>query len=222
MTDNSPENWARVKELFEGALDCVPEQRSQYLRSNEPDAGIRAEVERLLGEHDDAGSFLSSPAFERVQFQPKPYAHRLSPGEILTQRFQVVRFIAAGGMGEVYEARDLELRENLAIKTIKLEGLQSGDALDRFKREVHLARKVTHPNVCRVFDIFRHKADSGEEIVFVSMELLQGESLAERLRSAGRLTPADALVLIEQICADWAQLIALESFTAISSPAMWS
>lgn len=107
-------------------------------------------------------------------------------------------------MGEVYEAEDLALKETLAIKTIRHEVLRQNNALARFKREVHLARKVTHPNICRVFDIFWHKTTQAEgesAIVFVSMELLQGETLSERIRQAGRFTAEEALPLINQIAA---------------------
>lgn len=200
----SPENWDRVKDLFEAALERDPEQRSAYLRQNASDPGVREEVERLLVEHDQASGFLSSPAFEGLQFQPKQSEHRFLPGEVLAGRFRIVRFIAAGGMGEVYETQDLELRENLAIKTIKPEVLRQSNALERFRREVHLARKVTHSNVCRVFDLFRCKSQASNadrEVVFVSMELLEGESLSERIRRVGSFAPQEALPLIAQMCA---------------------
>jgi serine/threonine protein kinase/tetratricopeptide (TPR) repeat protein len=200
---NSPENWGRVKELFEAALERDPARRSAYLLENTADPKVREEVERLLMKYALAGSFLSTPVFECLKFQPSELADRFLPGEILAGRFQVVHFIAAGGMGEVYEAQDLELRESLAIKTIKPEVLQLPNALARFKREVHLARKVTHPNVCRVFDLFRYKSDANKpdsEGVFISMELLTGESLSERIRR-GIFTPQEALPLIAQMAA---------------------
>jgi serine/threonine protein kinase/tetratricopeptide (TPR) repeat protein len=199
----SPENWDRIKELFDAALERDSEQRFTYLRENAPDPSVRYEVERLLAEHDQAGSFLSGPAYEGLQLQPKQFEHRFLAGEMLAGRFRIVRFIAAGGMGEVYEAQDLELQESLAIKTIKPEVLQQSNALERFKREVHLARKVTHLNVCRVFDLFRCKSEASEsgEVVFVSMELLEGESLSERIRRAGCFDAQEALPLIAQLCA---------------------
>jgi eukaryotic-like serine/threonine-protein kinase len=78
---------------------------------------------------------------------------------VLAGRFRIVRFIAGGGMGEVYEAEDQELRERVAVKIIRQEILAQPNAVARFKREVYLARKITHPNVCRIFDLFRHKPD---------------------------------------------------------------
>ncbi|HSA97220.1 MAG TPA: serine/threonine-protein kinase, partial [Acidobacteriota bacterium] len=124
-------------------------------------------------------------------------------GQTLAGRFRVLRLIAKGGMGEVYEAEDLELGETVALKTVRAEIAESPQALERFKTEVHLARKVTHPSVCRIFDVFRHREEGsgpgGPEATFLTMELLRGETLATRLARAGRMAPAEALPLVEQM-----------------------
>jgi serine/threonine protein kinase len=128
--------------------------------------------------------------------------HRFSAAELLAGRFKIIRFIAAGGMGEVYEAEDLELGERVAIKAIHSEILEGADSISRFKREVNLARKVTHPNVCRVFDLFRHtrSGSTGDrDAVFISMELLHGKTLAETLEQHRRLTMEHALPLVRQM-----------------------
>jgi len=126
-----------------------------------------------------------------------------SPGQTLADRFRVSRFIARGGMGEVYEAEDLELGESVALKTVRAEIAADPRALERFKTEVHLARKVTHPSVCRIFDVFHHRDESAgaehPDVTFLTMELLRGETLAGRLARAGRLAPDEALRLIEQM-----------------------
>jgi tetratricopeptide (TPR) repeat protein len=125
-------------------------------------------------------------------------------GELLAERFRVIRFIARGGMGEVYEARDLELGEDVALKTIRRDVAGDARALERFKTEIHLARKVTHPNACRIFDVFHHRppgAGAEAETLLLSMELLRGETLSERLRREGRLGPAQALALATQMVA---------------------
>jgi len=82
------------------------------------------------------------------------------PGDLLCNRFRVVRLIARGGMGELYEAEDLVLGEPIALKTIRTEIAADERARQRFRREVQLARKVTHPNICRTFDLFEHGFDS--------------------------------------------------------------
>jgi len=120
----------------------------------------------------------------------------LAEGDVLAGRFRIVRFIARGGMGEVYEAEDQVLRERVALKTIRPDVANDPRAMERFLREVHLARSVTHPNVARTFDVFHH-----ESLAFLTMELLTGHTLAERLSKEGRLRPDDALPLIEQMAA---------------------
>lgn len=137
--------------------------------------------------------------------QGGPSAPSFATGEVLAGRFRITRFIAQGGMGEVYEAHDLELGEDVALKTIRHDVI-AGDprAAERFKTEIHLARKVTHPNACRIFDVFHHQrpgAGPEPETLLLSMELLKGETLAERLRREGRLTAAQALPLVTQMVA---------------------
>jgi serine/threonine protein kinase/tetratricopeptide (TPR) repeat protein len=132
-------------------------------------------------------------------------APAFAEGSVLAGRFRIVRFLAQGGMGEVYEAEDLELRTAVALKTIRPEIAAEEHAIERFRREILLARKVTHPNVCRIFDVFHHRERGPEgqetEVVFLSMELLPGETLAARLRARGRMTTAEALPIALQLAA---------------------
>jgi tetratricopeptide (TPR) repeat protein/tRNA A-37 threonylcarbamoyl transferase component Bud32 len=122
--------------------------------------------------------------------------------ELVADRYKIVRFIGRGGMGEVYEANDLELRQRVALKTVRPEIALDQQAIERFKREIRIAREVTHPNVCRIFDLGHHRrAPSGDEIAFLTMELLAGETLAERLCRTGRMSTAEALPLATQIAA---------------------
>lgn len=201
----SPDKWEAVKELFEAALAEDPARRSSLLQERSADESVRAEVERLLAEHEEARTFLSAPALGELattEVQSPSPAQRLTAGELLAGRFRIVRFIAGGGMGEVYEAEDQELGEQVAVKTIRPEILAQPNAIARFRREVHLARKVTHPNVSRIFDMFRHKPDAGsvrEETVFISMELLHGTTLATLLKEHGRMSEAEALPLLRQM-----------------------
>jgi tetratricopeptide (TPR) repeat protein/tRNA A-37 threonylcarbamoyl transferase component Bud32 len=123
-------------------------------------------------------------------------------GETVAGRYRVVRFLAQGGMGEVYEVEDLELRERAALKTVRPE-VGADMAVERFRREIQLARKVTHPNVCRIFDVFYHRAPeagSDQPIIFLTMELLAGETLSERLRRGAPLPPDEALPIARQVC----------------------
>ena len=131
---------------------------------------------------------------------PSPKAARaFAVGTVLAERFRVERFIAKGGMGEVYEAEDLELKERVALKTVRFDDAEDSRALERFRSEVLLGRQVTHPNVCRIFDLFRHRDDS--EVLFVTMELLRGESLETRIRSAKRLSGEESMPIARQLAA---------------------
>ncbi|HJX28846.1 MAG TPA: protein kinase, partial [Thermoanaerobaculia bacterium] len=121
-------------------------------------------------------------------------------GALLAGRYRIVRFIARGGMGDVYEVDDLELQERVALKTIRPEVARDETAIERFRREIQLARKVTHPNVCRIFDLSHHRGeDPRGAVIFLTMELLSGETLAERLRRTGPLPPDLALPIVRQI-----------------------
>lgn len=197
-----PDDWEAVKALFEAALEENASNRSTFLKERCPDPSICAEVERLLAEHDLAASFLSTPPLDNIRVKPAATRQHLSESQILAGRFRLVHFIAGGGMGEVYEAEDQELHERVAVKTIRPEILAQPNAVSRFKREVHLARQVTHPNVCRIFDLFRDQPSvSGvqEETVFISMELLHGKTLAQHLQQHGPLTCDQSLPLLGQM-----------------------
>lgn len=129
----------------------------------------------------------------------------LAPGDLVAQRYRIVRFLAQGGMGEVYEAEDVELRQEVALKTVSAHIGGDPAAIDRFKREIALARRVTHPNVCRIFDLGQHllpPLPDGSELpplTFLTMELLRGETLSQLLRRRGRLSTEEALPLVEQM-----------------------
>ena len=124
----------------------------------------------------------------------------LLDGEVVAGRYRVVRFIARGGMGEVYEVHDTELAENVALKTIRAEIAGDEAALQRFKRELQLSRKLSHPNVCRLFDLGRHRTAAGD-VTFLTMELLAGETLRDRVKRAGRLGLEEARPIACQIAA---------------------
>ncbi len=147
------------------------------------------------------GSSLSTPG---VPGEPVPTA--IPPNDLLAGRFRLIRSLGKGGMGQVFEAEDIELREHVALKAIRPEIAQDPRSIERFKREIHLARKVTHGNVCRIFDVFRHPITapdgaSAGELIFLSMELLSGKTLAERLSREGPMTTTAALPLVRQMAA---------------------
>jgi len=118
------------------------------------------------------------------------------PGAMLAGRYRIVGLLGRGGMGEVYRAEDLTLGQPVALKFLPQEFTHRADRLARFHQEVRLARRVSHPNVCRVYDI----GESGGQY-FLSMEYIDGEDLASLLRRIGRLPSDKALELAHQLCA---------------------
>lgn len=190
----------RVKELFDAALLLDPAARRLFLDQACSDASMRRVIEDLLLSYDDAGSFFSRSSF-RISAPVTSLAEKaFACGEILAARFRVTRFIARGGVGEVYEAEDMELGQQVAIKTIRPDILEQPKVLARFKREVCLAKAVTHPNICRIFELFRHQSSpESEPIIFISMELLQGETLGDRLRRVEAMSTVEALPIIIQM-----------------------
>jgi outer membrane protein OmpA-like peptidoglycan-associated protein len=126
----------------------------------------------------------------------------LAPGDCLVGRYEILRLVARGGMGEVYEARDRLLDEVVALKTIVLTALDNQRMLGRLKAEVQLARKVSHRNVCRILEFGVHRKTSAEgawALPFFTMEFLQGETLGKRLARAGRMTTSEALPIVLQV-----------------------
>ena len=121
---------------------------------------------------------------------------RFAPGQVIAARYRVVALAGSGGMGEVYRAEDLTLSQVVAIKLLPEKLSQDAAALTRFHSEVRIARQVSHPNVCRVFDI-----GDVDGIPFLTMEYVDGEDLASLVRRIGRLSPDKATEIARQICA---------------------
>ena len=115
-------------------------------------------------------------------------------GTVFANRYEVVGILGQGGMGRVYKARDRELDKLIALKTIRLDTAEGPDALARFKQELVLARKVTHKNVVRIFDL-----GEAEGIKFFTMEYIEGESLKALIRRQGPLPVSQVLPLARQI-----------------------
>src|SRR5260370_1047783 len=128
-------------------------------------------------------------------------ARVFAAGQIVSERYRILRLINRGGMGEVYEADDLELHERVALKTLRPEIAGDAYSIAHFKQEIQLSRKVTHPNVCKVFDLTLHTGtDPGSTVVyFLTMELLPGETIEARLRREGVMSPDEALPLLSQV-----------------------
>jgi eukaryotic-like serine/threonine-protein kinase len=146
------------------------------------------------GERHESGSSETAP-------QTAPAAFLLPPGRVVVGRYVVQRAIGRGGMGEVYEAQDRLLNETVALKTLRAHLTWDLAAIGRFQKEIQLARKVTHNNVCRVLETGLLESDvSGHaNLPFFIMELLHGETLARRIRRTGRLSREEAFPIAVQM-----------------------
>jgi predicted Ser/Thr protein kinase len=121
---------------------------------------------------------------------------RFLPGRLLASRYRIIALLGKGGMGEVYRADDLTLGQPVALKFLPDEAARDQALVERFKNEVRIARRVSHPNVCRVYDV-----GDVEGHTFFTMEYVDGEDLASLLRRIGRLPEDKALDIARQLCA---------------------
>lgn len=192
---NPEDRWDLLCELLAQAEGVASGERTGWLASVcAGDAALQEQLERLLEETPVPASFLPVPIVNGSAFS-LPDTATLAEGQRVASRFRIEAFVGRGGMGEVYRAYDEELRETVALKTIR-QAIATPAMVDRFRTEIQLARRITHPNVCRIFDIARHPAEP--PVHFFSMEFLPGQSLLEALRD-GPLPMAEAVTCITQI-----------------------
>jgi serine/threonine protein kinase len=145
-----------------------------------------------------ASEHEAATIIDAAAVRPEEHPPTFVAGQKLAERYLITRFIARGGMGEVYRADDLELHRVVALKTLRPEIAADPRALDRFKREITIAQRVTHPNVCRIYDIGFHPTDAGK-IAFLTMEFLDGISLSRQIAAFGPMRAEEALPLVEQM-----------------------
>jgi hypothetical protein len=121
---------------------------------------------------------------------------RFTPGTLIADRFRIIAPLGRGGMGEVYRAEDVKLGQQVALKFLSRDLEHDRDRLHRLYGEVRLGRQVSHPNVCRLYDIVEYEGSH-----FISMEYIDGEDLGSLLRRIGKLPEQKALELTHEICA---------------------
>src|ERR1017187_2903757 len=121
---------------------------------------------------------------------------RFAAGVLVTGRYQIIGLLGKGGMGEVYRANDLTLDQPVALKFLPEAMARDAGMLARFHNEVRIARQVSHPNVCRVYDLGEVNGQP-----YLSMEYIDGEDLGSLLRRIGRLPADKALEFARRICA---------------------
>lgn len=186
------EEWEQIKLIFEAALEVPMEERAAYLESVCPDPERRAVAAELLSNHAAAGRLLASRTGRAGH-------HVFAGQDLVASRFRILRGIGEGGMGQVYEAFDERLGTRVALKTLWPELASDPQALSRFRREILIAREVSHDSLCKVFDLEEHQGADGVVVPCLTMQLIEGQSLQEFLSQRRPLSTADALPLIRQI-----------------------
>lgn len=197
----TPELWQRVKGALEELSGTDPEGRLRLLAALEPDT--RREVERLLP------GLEATPSREHSSLLlPDPEtlaewiagAQTFEAGQVLNDRFEIDRALGRGGMGEVFSAHD-RLLGKVAIKTLLPEFVSSRAMVERFRSEVLRGRAVSHPNVCRIHDLFDTENDGEGGVPFFTMELIDGPVLSTWIPARAGLPEQEATALAEALCA---------------------
>jgi len=188
----TPERWQKVERLYHEALERAASQRAAFLREACPeDEALCHEVESLLAQEDGA-SLLEKPALE---IAAKAIGGDGGPSLLGRQIgvYQVISLLGAGGMGEVYEARDNKLGRKVAIKILPATFANDAERLARFQREARTLASLNHPNIATI-----HGLEQSDGLHYLVMELVPGENLAQRI-SKGALPVEEALKIAGQI-----------------------
>ena len=208
-----PDRWRKVDEIFAAVLEREPKDRSAFLDDVcGSDEALRREVEKMLQFDQQAQEFIKTDVFDvaaRLITQPRNLDTpkrsiqtydsiddaRFVPGNVLAERYRIVGLLGRGGMGEVYRADDLKLKQPVALKFLPASLTTDGAALARFYKEVSVARQISHRHVCRVYDVAEYQGEH-----FLSMEYVRGEELSSLLKRIGRLPQDKAIEVARQLC----------------------
>jgi len=166
--------WERISDLLQRALDLEPPQRRAFLDQNcGPDEALKSEIEALLQNEIEARSFIESPAIVCVARQMTGAVSK--PPEKISH-YQIESLIGAGGMGEVYKARDEMLQRAVALKILPAEFVSDSHRVQRFEQEALAASRLNHPNIITIFEITHENGTH-----FIAQELVEGQTLRQML-----------------------------------------
>lgn len=180
----------RLMRLAEDALRTPVAERDSFLRAAcHQDTDLYAEVSEIVEWEERMGGFMRDPLLKFIDLEglDRPF----TPPQLVADRFEIIREVGDGGMGVVYEAYDRKRQERIAIKCAKV-------GYERLPPELRAAMKVRHPNVCMMNEIHTAPTSLGA-LDFLTMELLDGETLLDRL-SRGKLESGEAMQLARQLC----------------------
>ena len=178
------QRWKEIEAIYQVAVDKAEDQRQAYLdQVCADDADLRSEVDALLAVRESQGAGLVVPALEQVAQSYRAVAR----GRLIGQRlgsYEVLSLLGKGGMGEVYLARDSRLDRQLAIKVLPADVAEDPERLRRFVREAKAASALNHPNIATI-----HEIGESEGIHWIAMELVEGQTLEERIHGHGHPHP---------------------------------
>ena len=183
----APERWQRIEQLYHSALGLASEVRAAYLAAEcAGDEELRREVESLIANGREGGTFLERPSLEVVAEQ---YVSAATPNlaRRTLGRYEIISRLGAGGMGEVYRARDTRLDREVALKVLPPEWTADHERKRRFELEARAASALHHPNIVTIFDI-----DQVDGVNFIAMEYVPGKTLDQMIPRRG-LPPHETL-----------------------------
>jgi hypothetical protein len=196
-----PEDFQRLRRIFEAALARPPAERAAFVATAcGGDDRLRADVERMLAAEDERHSLIDRPQREvaakvtRLASSDTIPVGGFTPGTILGSRYRIIGLLGRGGMGEVYRADDLKLGQPVALKFLPAALATDPVRRERFFAEVRITRQLSHPNICRVYDI-----EEVDGLHFLSMEYIDGEDLDSLLKRIGHLSNEKALDIARQL-----------------------
>jgi serine/threonine protein kinase len=194
------ERWRWIEQLYNAALAVPASGRADFLdRECASDTELRREIASLLAAHDQAGSFLTSPAIEDAALRiaarqsVKDQSQTALIGRSIHQ-YRIVSAIGKGGMGEVYLAEDTRLHRKVALKLLPAEFTGDADRVRRFEQEARVISALNHPNIVTLFDLGQCGSD-----YFMATEFVEGSTLREHLLEREKLPTGKALAAVAQI-----------------------
>ncbi len=197
----TPELWQQLKPLYHAALEVPKAERASFLaRECGDDNILMQELAALLRVSDEQAETLDPPLINFAGLFPAQ-PRTLAQDELILGRFKIVRHIGSGGMGDVYEAMDLELGR-IALKAIRPEIADNPQMLQLFRKEAQSARRVTGPHICRIHELFVAAGNPDRPATaFLTMEYLEGITLADRIQLNGPIPWKETRAIALDICA---------------------
>ena len=172
----TPERWKQVEELYHAARTRPSGERAAFLADGcRDDESLRRDVESLLNEPVSADGFLDAPARAAAAHIASEITPAAMSGHTLGG-YHLQALLGAGGMGEVYRARDAKLGRDVAIKILPRAFTSDPDRLARFEREARMLAALNHPNICAIYGL-----EEADGVRFLILELVDGETLRQKL-----------------------------------------